>query len=82
MARKPSPITPSDPDPNEFTAKLNRLLEAKRAGRTDTEIAREAGMKKQALFQLTSGDNANPKLNTLMRILKALDASLSDFDQA
>lgn len=82
MARKKSGQKSNDPKNDPLHEKLKRLLEEKRAGRTDTEIAEAAGMSRQALSQFMTGRNTNPKLQTLLRILKALDASLSDYDRA
>lgn len=82
MARKPHGEKPPDPVHDPFPEKLRRLVEAKRASRTDREIAQAAGISRQAFSEFLTGRNTNPKLQTLLRILKALDATLTDYDRA
>jgi len=82
MARKHSGGTSADPKNDPFHIKLSRLLDAKRKGRTDVEIAEASGMTKQSFSRLLNGGVPDPRLSTIMGVLKAIGASLSDYDRA
>lgn len=73
---------PPNPADDAFPAKLSRLIDAKRKGRTDAEIAEAAGMSPAALSRLLTGGVPDPRLSTLLRVLKALGASLADYERA
>ena len=79
MARtKPTPPVPDEP----LAAKLRRLVEKRRKGRRDDQIAADAGIPATTLSKLVNGHAKNPRYETLMAVLKALDATLCDLDRA
>lgn len=82
MARRRQPDTPPDPKNDPAWLKLRRLIDAKANGRTDAEIAEAAGMDPRVISRLTLKGGPSMKLETLQRILKALPATLSEFDRA
>lgn len=55
-----------------------RSLRAARiaAGMTMAEVAERAGMTKQAVLRVESGVNSNPKVDTLLRIAKAVGKTI------
>jgi DNA-binding XRE family transcriptional regulator len=55
-----------------------RSLRAARiaAGMTLAEVAERAGMTKQAVLRVESGINSNPKVDTLLRIAKAVGKTI------
>lgn len=82
MARKHSGgMTPS-PTNDPFHAKLSRLVDRKRKGRTDAEIAEAAGISKQAFSRLLNGGVPDPRLSTLAAVLKAIGATLAEYERA
>ena len=81
MARKHSGGAAPDPQ-DPFHVKLSRLVDSKRAGRTDGEIAVAAGMSASYFSRLITGDVSNPRFGTVQAILTALGASLSEFDRS
>lgn len=46
------------------------------AGMTLAEVAERAGMTKQAVLRVESGVNSNPKVDTLLRIAKAVGKTI------
>jgi hypothetical protein len=76
---RPRPIP--DPTSREWHAKLGRLVERKRKGRTNAQIAIASGITPTFFGQVLSGKKS-PNLTTLMAILDALSATLTDFDRA
>lgn len=79
MARKAIP----KPKRNEHIgAKLRRLVEAKRGGRSLSDIAREADMTPGQLNKLFNGEKVDPKVSTLYRVLGTIDSTLCDLEQA
>lgn len=53
---------------------LKSLREA--AGMSLADVAARAGMTKQAVFRIETGENCNPKLDTLSRIAEALGKTI------
>lgn len=82
MARKHAGGSTPDPKNDPPHIKLSRLVDRKRKGRQDAEIAEAAGMTPGALSRLLTGRVADPRLSTLKRVLDAIGATLSDFDRA
>lgn len=82
MARKLSP----KPDPSSRDdspgAKLRRLVEKKRRGREHQEIARDAGMSLSAFSRLIHGGIPNPRILTVTAVLKAIGATLAEYEKA
>lgn len=75
------PRATPDPTGQDWHHKLSRLVERKRKDRTDAQIAALAGVTPTFLGQVLKGRKA-PNLLTLLAILKALPASLSELDRA
>ena len=82
MARKHSGGEAPDPINDPFHEKLSRLVDRKRKGRSDADIAKESGMSPAAFSRLLGGGVPDPRLSTLRAILKALDATLCHFEKA
>ena len=59
-------------------SEVARSLRAARiaAGMTLAEVAERAGMTKQAVLRVESGINSNPKVDTLLRIAKAVGKTI------
>ena len=59
-------------------SEVARSLRAARiaAGMTLAEVAERAGMTKQAVLRVESGVNSNPKVDTLLRIAKAVGKTI------
>lgn len=53
-------------------------LERQRAGISLARLAQETGMSKTYLLRLESDDEANPSLDVLTRIARALDVTVAD----
>lgn len=81
MARKQS-TKPPDPANDPPGEKLKRLVESKRKGRTDAEIAEAAGMRPGALSRLLNGGVPDPRLSTITSVLKAIGSNLCEFERA
>jgi transcriptional regulator with XRE-family HTH domain len=75
---KPSEPAPLDP----IHDRLKRLIDARRGDRSDADIAREAKLSPSYFSQVKTGYIDNPRIKTVLQILNALGASLSDLDQA
>jgi hypothetical protein len=73
--------TPPDPTSQEWHVKLARLVDRKRKGRTNAEIAQTAGMTPTFFGQVLNG-RKSPNFVSLTRILEVLPASLTDLDRA
>lgn len=69
-------------DPQAVHMKLGRLLEARRNGRMDAEIAKKAEMSPQAFSRMMGGGVPDPRLSTLTAILRAIGATLCDYEKA
>jgi len=82
MARKHGKADPADPKNDPVHDKLSRLIDRKRKGRTDEQIAEAAGMTKQALSRLLRGKVPDPRLSTLMAVLKAINATLAEYERS
>ncbi len=50
----------------------------KKKGWSQEKLAREAGISYQTLIKIEQGRIKNPKLDTLIKLAKALDVSLDD----
>lgn len=57
--------------------RLRRVLDAR--GCTPSEAARLAGMPRQQVHKLVSGENHDPKLSTVERIVEAIGSSMGEF---
>lgn len=57
---------------------INSIKKSK--GLTNQELADRAGLTLSTIDKITSGNNENPKLNTLKAICKVLDVTLDDLD--
>ncbi|TWU45478.1 helix-turn-helix protein [Novipirellula aureliae] len=64
--------------PKRPSSEVSRSLRAARlaAGMSLAEVAERAGMTKQAVRRIESGVNSNPKIDTLLRIAKAVGKSI------
>jgi DNA-binding phage protein len=82
MARKHGSEAAPDPENDAYYLKLSRLLDAKRNGRSDYEIAETAGMTKQAFSRLMNGRIPDPRLSTITDVLKAIGATLCEYEKA
>jgi transcriptional regulator with XRE-family HTH domain len=71
-----------DPTSQALHDKLGRLIDRKRSGRTNAEIAEAAGISATHLNQILRGEKANPGVLTVQAILAALPATWSDYDRA
>jgi len=60
--------------PSELACSLRTARKA--AGMSLADVACAAGMTKQAVLKIESGRNSNPKIDTLLRIAKAVGKSL------
>ncbi|MEM6979993.1 MAG: helix-turn-helix transcriptional regulator [Planctomycetota bacterium] len=65
---------PSNPNPDEHVTRLREAREA--AGMTMADVARAASMTRQAILEIESGRNSNPKIGTLRRIANAIGVEL------
>ena len=72
----------SELPPDSFAGKLHRLLETHRAGRSDVEIAARADMAFQAFSRIRLGIVEDVTVKTADKILKAIDATWTDYDRA
>lgn len=81
MARRKYPSSRRDPRIDPYHVKIRRLLDAKRQGRTDEEIAAAAGMSPSQFSQLTGGWIKDPRLSTILKLLHGIGATLSDYDE-
>lgn len=77
MGRKPAGSSPEEP----YTARLKRVVDARRGYRTYTEIAELAGMDKRVLSRILNGSVPNPRLLTVVAILNAVGADLRDLQE-
>lgn len=69
--------------PEKTTAeKLRAVLDSKRPGWTESEVADWAGVPRNAIWRITSGTVKNPGVNTIRKILAAVGADLCDFEKA
>lgn len=59
-----------------FAERLKMIL--KQRGMTEYRLAKLAGMQRSTINSLTKGDRANPLKNTLEKLSKALDISVSE----
>jgi DNA-binding phage protein len=82
MARKHHGGDAPDPANDPVHVKLSRLIDRKRAGRTDAEIAHAAGIDKRALSRLLTGGVPNPTLGTLRNVLSAIGSTLCEYERA
>jgi DNA-binding phage protein len=82
VARKQNPNTLPDPANDLVRVKLRRLFDRKAKGMTDQEIAEAAGMKKQALSRIMTGSTLDPGILTITTIVRAIGATLCDYDRA
>jgi transcriptional regulator with XRE-family HTH domain len=71
-----------DKSDQSIAAKLKRLVAAKARGRSINDIAEAAGMPASMLSQIINGHTAEPRFSTVYRLLKALPATLADYDRA
>ena len=62
-----------------YLKNLKRLR--KKKGWSQEKLAREAGISYQTLIKIEQGRIKNPKLETLIKLAKALDVSLDDLIQ-
>jgi DNA-binding XRE family transcriptional regulator len=62
------------PAPNAIASQIREAR--KSAGLTLVDVAERAGMTKQAVLKIESGQNANPKLDTIARIARAIGKDL------
>lgn len=74
--------TPPDPTSQEWWAKLGRLVDAKRKGRTNAEIAADAGLAENHFNLILRGEKPNASIGSIAAILRALPARWADFDRA
>lgn len=85
MARKrsPNPAAPPEPEPRDDSpgAKLRRIVDRKRRGRKDQEIARIAGMSPASFSRLLRGDIPNPRIATIEAVLRAIGATLAEYER-
>ena len=78
MARTlPTPPAPDEP----LAAKLRRLVEKRRNGRLNEQIALEAGMSPQQFSKLLVGHTPDPRYKTLKRLLDALDSTFCELEK-
>lgn len=82
VARKTPPPKPEDPADDSPGAKLKRLVDRKRKGRDYAEIAAAAGMSPAAFSRLLNSGIADPRISTITAILKAIGATLADYEKA
>jgi DNA-binding phage protein len=68
--------------PRAMHEKLRALVNARKGGRSDTEIAAAAGMDRRAFSRILLGHVPDPKISTILRILDAIDADLCDLEHA
>lgn len=81
MGRKRQPAPPRSPgDPIHY--KLARLVDKRKKGRTDAEIADAAGITPTYLSRALSGEAGSMTLETLGRLLAAIDANLCDLEKS
>lgn len=82
--RSPKPAAPPEPEPRDDSpgAKLRRLVDRKRRGREYQEIAEAAGMDPRAFSRLLKGRVPNPGILTITAILKAIGATLAEYEKA
>jgi transcriptional regulator with XRE-family HTH domain len=66
----------------QFHRKLARLIELRRAGRTDAQIALLAGMSPTLLSRLLNGYTNDIRLSTLTAILDAIGSTLAEFERS
>lgn len=64
--------------PISFAAKLKELLDEK--GETAYKLAKGTGIPQQTLSRFLLGQSANPTLDTLLRLARFFEVSLSVFD--
>jgi transcriptional regulator with XRE-family HTH domain len=81
MAKKRA--MPPAPEPRKaIHEKLRALVDARKGGRSDAEVAAAAGMSRQYFSNLMLGRIKDPRYSTVMAVLDAVGATLSDFDRA
>lgn len=71
MRRKPISRPGSD-----FPARLRRILDAR--GCTIAEAARLAGMSRQQVHKLVSGDNPDPRISTVQKLVESIGATMAE----
>lgn len=81
MARKHTAGTNEAAD-RPLHEKLSALVDRRRKGRTDAEIAEAAGMSKSKLSQLLTGAIPDPRISTVKRLLDSLGLKFADLDRA
>ncbi len=67
---------------DSVAAKLRRLIDRKRKGRTDAEIAEAANMSPKALSRILLGQIPNPGIETIKTILDGIGLNFCDYDKA
>jgi transcriptional regulator with XRE-family HTH domain len=80
VARKTSDKPPAEFYP--YAGKLRTLLDRKRRGRTDSEIAAAGGLSKQEFSRLLKGTIPDPRLSTVWAALRGIGATLCELDRA
>ncbi len=89
LSDSPSPVT-SEVDPSRvslanYHVALIRLIDIRRGERSDARIAREAGIHPVAFSRIVNAPDfgrSGPVLLTLIKILRALNATLADLESA
>lgn len=70
------PVTESKNQPADLAARLRALLDDR--GLTVAEVARDAGMHKQQLHAILTGQTVNPGILTIMRIVEAAGGTMAE----
>lgn len=60
----------------DLSRRLQRMLDER--GLTVAEVARDAGMAKQQLHVILNGQNDNPGIKTIGRVVEAIGATLGE----
>jgi transcriptional regulator with XRE-family HTH domain len=64
------------PEGSDLPSRLQRLLDER--GLSISEAARMADMKKQQAWRIVTGDNDNPGIKTLMRLVEGAGGTMAE----
>ena len=60
----------------EISQRINKILENRQM--SVAELQRTTGMKKSTIYDITSGTNKNPRINTISQICESLNISIDE----
>lgn len=60
----------------DLSRRLQCLLDAR--GLTISEAARMAGMEKQQAWRIVTGDNSNPSIKTLLKLVEGVGGTMAE----